>query len=62
MPVPYERWMTMIYEGLLLGYIATILLHLAQCMLTCTDLDTLQWSPTCLEHIYVGIAKKKTGE
>ena len=53
--------MTVIYEGHLLRYMGTILLHLAQCMPTCTNLVTLKWIPTGLEHIYVGNAKEGRG-
>ena len=61
MPVPYKGQMTMIYKGLLLEYIGAILLHLAQCMPICNNLDTLKWIFTWLEHIYMGTAKKGKG-
>ena len=55
--MPYEEWIAY-EEGLLLGYMGAILLHLAQGMPICNKLDILKWISTWLEHIYVGIAEK----
>ena len=42
-------------------YIGAILLHLAQCMSICNNLDTLKWISTWLRHIYVGTSGKGKG-
>ena len=59
--MPYKGQMTIVYKGLLLEYTGAILLHLAQCMSICNNLDTLKWISTWLEHIYMGTAEKGKG-